>query len=163
MKYVHVECAALPSAAPAFPWCTKGRCRWGQAAEQNIPSHHYSALSFDPGKNLVLLPQSWSYLLLLLIGVGDGNSHPGRAKLSVLTCFSLSFNQILTGYSHFTTHRQYLAETKKVNLSCFHERNNKDWSPCVKARRQNNSNNNSNNYNYYNCYLQILHNSDLPG
>lgn len=46
---------------------TKGRYIQGQEAEENIPRHHYFALSSDPGKNLILLPQSLSYLLLLLI------------------------------------------------------------------------------------------------
>lgn len=72
----------------------------------------------DLGKNLILLPQSWSYLLLLLRGAWDGNSHPWRTRISVLACFSLSFNQILIGCSHFTTHRKYMREMKKVILPC---------------------------------------------
>lgn len=80
----------------------------------------------------------------------------GEQKYLFLPASWLSFNQILIGCSHFTTHKQYLAEVKKVNLSCFGERN-KDWSAGVKACRQNNCIDNSN------YYLQKTHNTDLLG
>lgn len=118
--------------------------------------HPPATITSDCGKSLILLPQPWSYWLLLQEEWVTPTAIHGEQRDLFLPASWLSSNQILIGCSHFTTHKQYLAEVKKVNLSCFGERN-KDWSAGVKACRQKNCIGNSN------YYSQKPHNSDLLG
>lgn len=144
---------AFPSSALAFGQCRKGRFMWGPAAEQNTPQP----------PSLLTVARAW-FCCLSLGAIGfcfqeewvTPTAIHGEQRDLLLPASWLSSNQILIGCSHFTTHKQYLAEVKKVNLSCFGERN-KDWSAGVKACRQKNCIGNSN------YYSQKPHNSDLLG
>lgn len=79
--------------------------RWSSRTK-TTPSHHRFALFSDTAKSFILLAQSWSYWLLLPRGVGDTNSHPWGAEVSVLACFLTFFNQILIGCSHLLHYSQ---------------------------------------------------------